>query len=114
MAESIINRGRGPEIAGSRITVYDVLYESQAGLSPEEIAELFLLTVEQVQAALEYIRANRAQVLAEYQRIQERHARGDPPELQARLEATHAKYAPLFAELRRRAREGGHAGNWHS
>ena len=31
MGTPIINRGRGPEIAGARITVYDVLDYLQAG-----------------------------------------------------------------------------------
>ena len=38
MEYAIINRGRGPEIAGSRITVYDVLAETEAGATPEELA----------------------------------------------------------------------------
>ena len=38
MKAAIIDRGRGPEIPGSRITVYDVLAEMQAGATPEELA----------------------------------------------------------------------------
>ncbi len=112
MSSPILELGRGPTIAGSRITVYDVLYETQYGLAPAAIAELFHLTLEQVQAALRYIDEHQEQVLADYQKIMERHARGNPPEIQAKVDALHAKYAPLWAELRRRwqAKENGDAG----
>jgi uncharacterized protein (DUF433 family) len=112
MSSLIRELGRGPTIAGSRITVYDVLYETQYGLEPAAIAELFQLTLEQVQAALQYIDEHKEQVWADYRQIMERHARGNPPETQAKVDATHAKYAPLWAELRRRwqARENGDAG----
>jgi uncharacterized protein (DUF433 family) len=113
MEDAIINRGRCPEIAGSRITVYDVLYETQAGITPPEIAALFRLQVEQVEASLRYIQEHHEEVLANSQKIQDRHARGNPPEIQAVIEATHAKCAPLWAELGQgtRAQENGHAGN---
>jgi uncharacterized protein (DUF433 family) len=103
MHNTIIDRGRGPEIAGTRITVYDILYEVQAGLTAAEIAELFLLDVEQVQGALRYIDEHQEEVQRNYQKIQERFARGNPPELQAKLDAIHAQYEPSWAELRRRA-----------
>ena len=41
MGTPIINRGRGPEIAGTRITVYDVLDYLQAGWRYDQIAGLF-------------------------------------------------------------------------
>ena len=37
MSQVIINRGRGPEIAGTRITVYDVLGWLASGMSEDEI-----------------------------------------------------------------------------
>jgi uncharacterized protein (DUF433 family) len=98
MQPVIINRGRGPEIAGSRITVYDVLAETQAGASPEQLAQWYGLQVEQVGAALRYIEEHREEVMAAYHRIKERHARGNPPELQAKIDATHAKYRALWAD----------------
>jgi len=114
MTASIIELGRGPTIAGSRITVYDVLYETQYGLTPEEIADLFLLTVDQVKAALQYIDEHKEQVLGDYQQIIKRHAHGHSPEVQAILDAIHAKYAPMWADLRRRsaqAQENGDGGD---
>ena len=91
MEPAIIDRGRGPEIAGSRITVYDVLAETQAGATPEELARWYQLDVAQIQLALEYIDENREQVLRDYEAIRARHARGNTPEIQARLEKTRAR-----------------------
>jgi hypothetical protein len=54
-----------------------------------------------VQAAIQYIDEHKEEVLASYQKMLERDARGNPPELQARLDATHAKYQALWAEKRR-------------
>lgn len=102
MHPAIINRGRGPEIAGSRITVYDVLAETQAGISPELLAQWYGLTVEQIHAALRYIEEHKEQVLADYQKIKERHARGNAPEVQAIADAIHAKYQVLWADRYRK------------
>jgi uncharacterized protein (DUF433 family) len=99
----IINRGRGPEIEGSRITVYDVLDYHGMGWEPQRIADLFSLSVEQIQAAIDYIESHKGEVMAAYQIILERCARGNPPELQAKLDATHAKYMVLWADRYRRA-----------
>ena len=52
MDAAIIDRGRGAEIAGSRITVYDVLDYAREDWTPESIADLFKLEVEQIHAAL--------------------------------------------------------------
>jgi uncharacterized protein (DUF433 family) len=108
MSTAIIDRGRGPEIAGSRITVYDVLAETQAGVSPEQLAREWELQVEQIHAALRYIDEHKEEVLANYRQIKERHARGNPPEIQALVDATHAKYAPMWAELRRKYAQRNH------
>lgn len=104
MTNAIIDRGRGPEIAGTRITVYDVIAETEAGSTPEEIAALFLLTLDEVQTALGYIAEHSEEVMHDYREIEERHARGNPPEVQARIDAARAKYAPQWEEIRRRAK----------
>lgn len=112
MQAAIIDRGRGPEIAGSRITVYDVLAETQAGATPEQLAQEWRLTVEQIHLALRYIEDHKEEVLEDYRKIKERHARGNPPEVQALAEATHARFLQRLEELRRqRAQEGNGAGN---
>jgi uncharacterized protein (DUF433 family) len=98
MHPTIINRGRGPEIAGSRITVYDILAETEAGASPELLAQWYGLTVEAIHDALRYIEDHHEEVLAGYRQIKARHARGNSPELQARIDATHAKFQELWVD----------------
>ena len=94
----IIDRGRGPEIAGSRITVFDVLDYLQEGWPNVEIARLFHLETSQIDAAIRYIEEHKVDVMETYQRILERCARGNPPELQAKLDAAHERFLALVRE----------------
>jgi uncharacterized protein (DUF433 family) len=64
---SIIRTERGLTIAGERITLYDVMDYVRAEYPPKFIRSMLNLTDEQVNAALSYIEANRAEVEAEYQ-----------------------------------------------
>ncbi|NJK73133.1 MAG: DUF433 domain-containing protein [Richelia sp. CSU_2_1] len=64
---AIIRTERGLTIAGTRITLYDVMDYVTAQYPPKFIRSLFNLTDEQINAALTYIEINRAQVEAEYQ-----------------------------------------------
>lgn len=105
---SIVNS----RIVGTRITVYDVYYYQISGWSCEKIAELFQLTAEQVQAAFAYIEANKAEVHAVHEEIEERNARGNPPELQAKLDAGHARFLDMVRTLRdAKEQEGNGAGH---
>ena len=53
MVAQIINRGRGPEIAGTRITVYDVLSYLASGMTEQELLSDFPeLTHEDILACL--------------------------------------------------------------
>jgi uncharacterized protein (DUF433 family) len=111
---AIINRGRGPEIAGSRITVYDVLAETRAGATPEELAGWYQLDVAQIHLALRYIEEHKEEVERNWAAIKARHARGNPPEIQAKLDAGRGKARARAEELRRRAaavKENGDAGH---
>jgi uncharacterized protein (DUF433 family) len=65
----IIRTERGLTIAGTRITLYDVMDYVTAQYPPEFIQGLFDLTREQINAALAYIEAHRAEVEAEYQQV---------------------------------------------
>lgn len=65
----IILTERGLSIAGSRITVYDVMDFLKASYSPKLIRDKFNLTDEQINAALSYISANSTQLEAEYQEV---------------------------------------------
>ncbi|KKI99209.1 DUF433 domain-containing protein [Prochlorothrix hollandica] len=63
----IIRTERGLTVAGTRITLYDVMDYVTAQYPPKFIRGLFNLTDEQINAALNYIEENRAEVEAEYQ-----------------------------------------------
>lgn len=64
---AIIRTERGLTIAGTRITLYDVMDYVTAQYPAKFIRALFDLTEEQINAALSYIDTNRAEVDAEYQ-----------------------------------------------
>ena len=66
---AIIRTERGLTIAGTRITLYDVMDYVMANYPPKFIQGLFELTEEQINAALAYIETNRAEVEAEYQQV---------------------------------------------
>ena len=82
--ELIHDRGRGPEIAGTRITVYNLI---QSFLDPtmteDEIGRIYELTARQVAAARAYVLGNPDTVLAEYLKIEERLAAANTPEAKA-------------------------------
>jgi uncharacterized protein (DUF433 family) len=63
----IIRTERGLTIAGTRITLYDVMDYVTAQYPPKFIRDLFNLTEDQINTALAYIETNRAEVEAEYQ-----------------------------------------------
>jgi len=55
MTARIIDRGRGPEIEGTRITVYDVMDYWCKGWQHDQIACPFRLPADDIQAAVRYI-----------------------------------------------------------
>ena len=65
----IIRTERGLTIAGTRITLYDVMDYVTDQYPPKFIRSLFDLTEAQINAALSYIEANRSEVEAEYQLV---------------------------------------------
>jgi len=66
---TIIRTERGLTIAGTRVTLYDVMDYVIAQYPSEFIQGLFELTEEQIDAAMAYIESNRAEVEAEYQQV---------------------------------------------
>lgn len=95
MTSNVIqDRGRGPEIAGTRITVYNLLESFlQPGMTEEEICRVYGLTPEQVAAARAFVLNNADTVLAEHLRIEEKMAARNPPEV--RQQAEQAKFTLL-------------------
>jgi uncharacterized protein (DUF433 family) len=112
MDKGIVYQGGGLHIAGTRITVYDIVHYLEAGRQPQEIATILGLTTEQVLTAVRYIEEHKAEVMAVHQRIEERIARGNPPEVKAKLKATRAKMQAWLKERQQaRSQEAKGAGN---
>lgn len=78
----IVDRGRGPQLSTSRITVQDIVPMLQRNCAPEEIMELIpVLKREEIQVIQQYVRDNYDAVMEQDRRIREREAnRVDPPE----------------------------------
>lgn len=66
---AIIRTERGLTIAGTRITLYDVMDHLKAGWTPKLILNWLPLTEAQLSAALNYIDVHRSAVEAEYQTV---------------------------------------------
>lgn len=91
--ELIHDRGRGPEILGTRITVYNLLPNLLDETATESyICKLYDLTPEQVAAARAYILNHPDEVLAKHLEIEARIAQGNPDELTRKLEAVRERY----------------------
>jgi uncharacterized protein (DUF433 family) len=105
---AIVDRGRGPQIAGTRITVFDVMDYSKHDWHRDRIATLFRLSSRDVQAAIDYIEAHRAEVEAEYQHILDRHHNYRyPPEVQAKIDRCRQRAGERLTEIRSRQAPGG-------
>ena len=78
MAVRIIDRGRGPEVVGTRITVYRIMDFLREGSSAERIAAELHEAKEQVRVALDYIAMHRRTIEAEYEKILQRVQQRNP------------------------------------
>jgi uncharacterized protein (DUF433 family) len=87
-------------IEGTRITVWDVYLYVENGCSIEEIRRWLPLTEEQVKAAIEYIDANREYVVEGHRKIEERNARGNPPEIEEKLRQTRQRMQEWLQQRR--------------
>lgn len=94
MANDLIyDRGRGPEIAGTRITVYNLLpHFLDATTTEAAICRMYDLTAEQAAAARAYVLNNPDTVLARHLDIEARMDAGNPPEVIERAKQTHATF----------------------
>ena len=87
----MIDRGDGPKIEGTRITVYTVLEYLRAGRTRDWIAAMLQLSSAQVQAAMDYIRNHETQVNAEYDAILARIEKGNSAQVEEQLRANREK-----------------------
>jgi uncharacterized protein (DUF433 family) len=91
----IVNNGGGPRIEGTRITVYTILEYLRAGRTRDYIAANLFISSAQVQAVIDYIHDNETEVNSVYESIMERIRKGNPPEIEAKLEASRKKLKEL-------------------
>ena len=71
----IVDRGRGPQLSTSRITVQDLVPYLLQNYGHEQILQIMpVLTVPEIQAVERYIRDNYDAVMEQDQRIRERNA----------------------------------------
>ena len=100
MSAKIINRGRGPEIEGTRITVYDVFDYARQGWHRARIAALFRLSSRDIQAALDYIDQHHDDVSASYQRIRARQMEYEyAPDVAAKIAASRQRAQARWAAI---------------
>ena len=95
----IVNRGDGPRIEGTRITVYTVLEYVRAGETRDSIAAALNLSSREVEAAMDYIRENEAAVNAGYEIILARIRKGNSPEIEAKLQVNREKLRAMRARM---------------
>lgn len=88
MSASLIHdRGRGPELVGTRITVYNLMpYFTDPTVTEEQICQLCNLTKAQVAAARAYVFEHADVVLAQHLKIEERNAQGNSPEVREKAQ----------------------------
>jgi uncharacterized protein (DUF433 family) len=99
----IIDRGRGPEIAGTRITIFDIMDFLKYGCDIDEIAKHLWIKREQVIAAVDYIKSHQDQADREYALIVERMNRPNPPEVeQGRAKTREELQRRLTAHLEKK------------
>ena len=108
----IVDRGRGPQLSTSRITVQDLVPYFQQHYTHHQIQEIMpVLTVEEIQIIERYVEENYVAVMEQDRRIRERaETRRNPPEIEAIRKRGAAKMATLqeqFATQRRQAEGNG-------
>ncbi|HZW33155.1 MAG TPA: DUF433 domain-containing protein [Isosphaeraceae bacterium] len=101
MSARIIDRGRGPELEGTRVTVYRIMDFVRDGSPPEEIARELELTGEQVSLALDYITAHRDEVQTAYEQILRRVSGPNPEWVEGRLAKTPEELKRRLEQRRR-------------
>jgi hypothetical protein len=101
---AIVDRGRGPQLSTSRITVQDLVPYFLRQCSYEQIREVMpILSLEEIQLVERYIRDHYDEVMEEDRRIRERNAgRTTPPELEEVLRRGGEKMAAFREEFRKR------------
>lgn len=104
----IQDRGRGPEIVGTRITVFHLLpYFLDPSATEAYICQVNNLTAEQVAVARAYALNHADTVLAEHLQIEARIAAGNLPSVAEKAKKTHEAFVKFRRWLDERDRAGG-------
>jgi uncharacterized protein (DUF433 family) len=106
-----VQPGDAPRIAGTRLTIYDIMDYLQLGWHQASIAAWFRISSEQVKAAIRFIEEHREESERIHREIVARHLRGNSPEVIAKMAASKAKWGPVFDEHARRREQESHAPN---
>jgi uncharacterized protein (DUF433 family) len=106
-AIQIVDRGRGPQLSTSRITVQDLVPYFQRKCTYEQILEIIpVLTVEEVQVVERYVQEHYDAVMEQDRRMRERNAtRTNPPHIEEILHRGGQKMAALREEFKRKKQE---------
>jgi uncharacterized protein (DUF433 family) len=105
---TIVDRGHGPQLSTSRVTVQDLVPYFQDGCSYEEIVRWIpTLTHEEIRVIERYIEEHRQEVMEEDRRIRERNAaRKKPTEAEKILQDGKDKLLTLKNQLLRATTNG--------
>ena len=99
---TIVDRGRGPQLSNSRITVQDLVPYLQQRYTHAQIREIMpVLTCEEILVVEQYVAANHDSVMEQDRRIRERNANRKPsPEAEASLRRGGEKMEALRKQFR--------------
>jgi uncharacterized protein (DUF433 family) len=100
---TIVDKGRGPQLSTSRITVQDLVPYLQLKYGYDEILEIMpTLSVAEIRAVERYVEEHRDEVMEEDRRIRERNAtRRNPPHVEEIFRRTREKWPALKAAYRK-------------
>jgi uncharacterized protein (DUF433 family) len=104
----IVDRGRGPQLSTSRITVQDLVPYFQERCSHEEIMRWIpVLTREEIQLVEEYMKDHYEEVMEQDRRIRERNAQNkNSPDVENILADGKTKLLALEKQLLRNQENG--------
>lgn len=112
---TIVDRGRGPQLSTSRITVQDLVPYFQLKYGYDDIIQIMpTLSIAEIQAVERYVEEHHDEVMEEDRRIRERNATcRNPPHVEEIFRRTREKWPALEAVYRKYNREDAN-GDRHS
>lgn len=112
---TIVDRGRGPQLSTSRVTVQDLVPYLQSNYSYEDILQIMpTLSVAEIQVVEHYVDEHREEVMEEDRQIRELNAtRRNPPHVEELFRRAREKWPAIEEALQRHLREEAN-GDGHS